>query len=380
MQEPTNSFERWSGRPDAVCCRTAFTLIELLVVVSLIGILVALLTPAINAARERSRQTECSNNLRQFGVGFIARAQLHKGELCSGAFDWRRDGVVTEVGWVADLVKQGTPVGNMLCPSNLALASETYNDLLAGNVSKDDCVDRVGSPAGKEPDGTVSMNPCREIIETGLAPGSESRRLLVQSKVWEEFYNTNYTATWTFVRTRPNIDESGNIKSKKSGCPATIDGRAASVGPLRLTTVDVSKTPASIVPLLADGALRGTLAQSVGDIPAGAPVVAALTAGPVMTINMQTPAFENGKERNGAGGWWAVWTKRSRQDYRRLGPAHKGSINILMADGSVHSFVDENDDGLMNNGFEVGSGGGFVDGQLELEDREVFSGAALRGL
>ena len=149
MQEPTNSSGRWSGRPDAGCCRTAFTLVELLVVVSVIGILVALLTPAINAARERSRQTECLNNLRQFGVGFIARAQLHKGELCSGAFDWRRDGVVTEVGWVADLVKQGTPVGNMLCPSNLALASETYNDLLAGNVSTDDCVDRVGSPAGK---------------------------------------------------------------------------------------------------------------------------------------------------------------------------------------------------------------------------------------
>jgi prepilin-type N-terminal cleavage/methylation domain-containing protein len=63
--------------------RVGFTLVELLIVIGIIALLVSILLPAANRAREMSRRTVCLSNIRQLTAAWLMYAGEHQGRLCN---------------------------------------------------------------------------------------------------------------------------------------------------------------------------------------------------------------------------------------------------------------------------------------------------------
>jgi len=95
--------------------RRAFTLIELLVVIAIIAVLIALLLPAVQAAREAARRSQCTNNLKQMGIGMHNYHSTHGVFPLGGSENWSGYGYTAGWGtWSAQALLLGYMEGQPL--------------------------------------------------------------------------------------------------------------------------------------------------------------------------------------------------------------------------------------------------------------------------
>ena len=195
--------------------RRAFTLIELLVVISIVGLLTALILPAVQSAREAGRRAQCTNNLRQVGIALQSYHEAQRTFPCGG-YEIRGS---FKPGWESlpakNREKWAAPEAREYAWSMMLLPQLERADLYAA-------IDR-----GKAYDDKVNWGVARMIIPAYLCPSGANKETMTTpfAVVDKEFqcarlhYGGIYGETLPFdgrTTSRPNNPPKGILVYEKS--------------------------------------------------------------------------------------------------------------------------------------------------------------------
>ena len=226
---------RACGAPYVRPC-DAFTLVELLVVIAILGVLVALLLPAISAARGAALASGASSHLSTFGKGFQLHAETDEsGRYATGAFDHLLDGDIRKQGWVADLIglKVAVP-GKARDGANPWQVSETVAEYTGAA--------RIGTTVVLD----GSDHGWQTTAYTAVSGSGYFGSVRAMNDVWNDGYNTTFATTWHLCRGDPTL----TIDPSYPGYGSIRGSRIEGDGPLRNGLLGEAATTAARVALM----------------------------------------------------------------------------------------------------------------------------------